>query len=170
MHTKRLILIALFAALICVATVIIPPIAIFSIPVTLQTLMIMITGILLKPRDAFISVLLYLIIGLIGIPVFSGFNSGLSAIIGPTGGFLLAFPFAALLISCFKSDMSVLRLIIINFIFGSLMVYLAGAISLAIINETNYFDVLKTLLIFIPIDFVKSILAALVGSKLKHIS
>ena len=170
MKTKRFIIIALFAALISVATIIIPPIPIFSIPVTLQTLMIMITGLLLKPRDAFLAVLLYLILGVIGIPVFSGFNSGLSAILGPTGGFLLAFPFASLLISYFKGNMSFWRLLIINFIFASLMVYLVGAASIAIVNEVNYFNVLKTLLVFIPIDFVKSIIAALVGIKLKHIS
>lgn len=170
MKTKRFILIALFAALISVATIIIPPIPIFSIPVTLQTLMIMITGLLLKPRDAFLAVSLYLILGIIGIPVFSGFNSGLSAILGPTGGFLLAFPLSSLLISYFKGNMSFWRLLVINFIFASLMVYFAGAISIAIVNEVNYFNVLKTLLVFIPIDFVKSIIAALVGIKLKHIS
>lgn len=170
MKTKRIILVALFAALICVATIIIPPIPIFSIPVTLQTLMIMITGILLKPRDAFLAVLLYLIIGVIGIPVFSGFSSGLSAILGPTGGFLLAFPFASLLISYFKGNKSFWRLLLVNFVFASIMVFLIGAISIAIVSEINYFNALKTILIFIPIDFVKSIIATLVGRKLKHIS
>ena len=170
MKIKRLILISLFAALICIATIIIPPIPIFSIPVTLQTLMIMITGILLTPKDAFLAVLLYLILGIIGLPVFSGFNSGLSALMGPTGGFLIAFPFASFFISYFKGKLGFLRLLIINAIFASLFVYLIGAISIAFVNQINYFNALQTLLIFIPIDLFKALMAALIGKQLKHIS
>lgn len=65
------------------------------VPVTLQTMFVLLAGLLLAPAWAAASMLLYLVLGLVGLPVFSGNMSGLAALGGPTGGFLLAFPIAA---------------------------------------------------------------------------
>ena len=81
MKISSLTRIALFTALICIFTVVIPPIYIGVIPVTLQLMIIMIIGAILNPFEAFLSVFLYLIIGVIGIPVFSGYKSGFDAIL-----------------------------------------------------------------------------------------
>jgi biotin transport system substrate-specific component len=170
MNIKRLTLISLFTALIVVATNVIPPIYIFSIPVTLQTLMVMITGIMLTPKDAFIAVFLYLVIGAIGLPIFSGFSGGIAIFAGPTGGFLIAFPLSAFLISLLKGNKPFWRLVSVNIIFGSLLVYIIGGISISLVNKINYFNSLQSLLIFIPIDISKAIIAAFVGTKLKHVS
>lgn len=166
MKIKTITNISLFAALMCVCTIVIPKIMILGIPLTLQTLAVMLIGSILKPKEAFFSVLLYLIIGLIGIPIFSGFNSGPEAFISPTGGFLIAFPFASLFISLLKGN-SITRLIIINILFGVIFIYSIGVISISLYNHISYFDAYKTMLIFIPFDLVKAIIASIIAKKMK---
>ncbi|MHA7282928.1 biotin transporter BioY [Arthrobacter sp. TMS2-4] len=90
-------LIAVFAALIA-ALAILPgiPVGPLGVPITLQTLGVMLAGIVLGPARGSAAVLLYLVAGLIGLPVFSGFSGGFGVLAGPSAGYLLAFPLAAL--------------------------------------------------------------------------
>jgi len=66
------------------------------VPFTLQTLFVLLAGAFLGMRNGALSQMLYVVLGVLGLPVFSGFGSGIGRIIGPTGGYLLSFPFAAL--------------------------------------------------------------------------
>ncbi|MBN2184017.1 MAG: biotin transporter BioY [Candidatus Krumholzibacteriota bacterium] len=66
------------------------------VPVTMQTLFVVLAGIVLGPRDGFYAMISYLVAGLAGAPVFAHFSFGPAVIAGPTGGYLLAFPAAAL--------------------------------------------------------------------------
>lgn len=85
-----------FAALIAVCSMLPPiPVGGFGVPITLQTFAVMLTGLILGARLGFLSVLLYLVVGLAGLPVFSGFNAGIGVLAGPSAGYLLAFPLAA---------------------------------------------------------------------------
>ncbi|WP_246858353.1 biotin transporter BioY [Citricoccus sp. SGAir0253] len=85
-----------FAALIAVCAMLPPiPVGGFGVPITLQTFAVMLTGLVLGARLGFLSVLLYVVVGLAGLPVFSGFNAGLGVLAGPSAGYLLAFPLAA---------------------------------------------------------------------------
>jgi biotin transport system substrate-specific component len=95
--TTDLSLVAVFAALIA-ALAILPgiPVGPLGVPITLQTLGVMLAGIVLGPGRGAAAVLLYLAAGLIGLPVFSGFNGGFGVLAGPSAGYLLAFPLAAL--------------------------------------------------------------------------
>lgn len=70
----------------------------YPVPYTLQTFFVLLAGGLLGRRNGFLSMLSYLLIGAAGLPVFSGFTSGLPRLLGPTGGYLLGFPVAAYLI------------------------------------------------------------------------
>ena len=94
--TTDLSLVAVFAALIA-ALAILPgiPVGALGVPITLQTLGVMLAGIVLGPARGTAAVLLYLAAGLIGLPVFSGFRGGFGVLAGPSAGYLLAFPFAA---------------------------------------------------------------------------
>ncbi len=94
MQQKRLILTALFAALIIVGSYIrfpLPP-----VPITLQTLFVLLAGFLGGSRMALFSVATYLLLGFIGLPVFSG-GGGIGYLLGPTGGFLVGIVPAALI-------------------------------------------------------------------------
>ena len=95
--TTDLSLVAVFAALIA-ALAILPgiPVGPLGVPITLQTLGVMLAGIVLGPARGTAAVLLYLAAGLIGLPVFSGFTGGFGVLAGPSAGYLVAFPLAAL--------------------------------------------------------------------------
>jgi len=70
-------------------------IPITPVPITLQTLTVLLSGIFLGSRFALISQVEYLMLGIMGLPVFAGFKSGPAALVGPTGGYLIGFVFAA---------------------------------------------------------------------------
>lgn len=97
---RSLVYVALFSAIFIVFSALQIKLSISVVPITLQTLAVMLAGIFLKPRQAFLSILIVIILGAIGLPVFAG-KSGLVHIFGPTGGFIFAFPFGAMLISYF---------------------------------------------------------------------
>ncbi len=96
--------IALMAALTAVGAMISLPVVPFSpVPVSLQTLFVLLAGLILGPRGAVFAVLLYLAAGCLGLPVFTGGKSGLAAFLGPTGGFLVGFIPAAAICGLAKS-------------------------------------------------------------------
>ena len=89
----RLVLIALFAALLAVGGWISIPIG--PVPITLQTMFLTLAGLVLGPRGGALAALLFMAAGLLGLPVFSGGKAGLAVFLGPTGGFLITFPVTA---------------------------------------------------------------------------
>lgn len=87
---QNMVLVAMFTAILSICSQIafqLPG----GVPVTLQTFSIVLIGIMLGQKLGLLSVLLYLLIGAVGVPVFSNFHAGLSALIGPTGGYLFGF-------------------------------------------------------------------------------
>jgi biotin transport system substrate-specific component len=93
-----LALIAAFAALISACAYVgAIPVGGAGVPITLQTFGVMLAGCVLGPVRGFLAVSLYLLLGAIGLPVFAEHSSGLGVFTGPSGGYLLAFPFAAAL-------------------------------------------------------------------------
>lgn len=88
-------LIATFAAFVAVCAVL-PAIPTGgAVPITLQTFGVVLTGLVLGPRRGFLALLLYVAVGLAGLPVFSGAVGGVGVLAGPSAGYLLAFPLAA---------------------------------------------------------------------------
>jgi biotin transport system substrate-specific component len=89
-------LIAVFAALVAGSALIAAiPVGGLGVPITLQTLAVMLTGLALGPGRAFAAVGLYVLLGLAGLPIFSGGRSGLSVLAGPSAGYIVGFEFAA---------------------------------------------------------------------------
>lgn len=166
---QQLVRIALFTTFIVVGTVVLPPIYILSIPVTLQTFFVMLTGLLLPPKDAFLALLLYLLIGIIGIPVFSGYTSGFGALLGPTGGFLLSFPIAAFLISLMKRDHHRFLTTLGNcLLFGVVIVYLIAVPLFSYHLNIGLVDGFKAMGAFTVIDTGKAILAVVIAERFKE--
>ncbi|MDF2700131.1 MAG: bioY [Haloplasmataceae bacterium] len=171
MNIKQMTRISLFTAMMVVFTIVVPsiPFPIIQTPFTLQTLIIMLAAVLLKPTDAFMSILVYVMIGAIGLPVFSGAKGGLGVVLGPTGGFILAFPFAAFLISYFKGKRSFFRLLTVNIIFGIIFVSIFGVLTLSIYFNQPYIVMVKAMLILIIFDLIKALVASYIGIVLKDI-
>ncbi|MEM3031697.1 MAG: biotin transporter BioY, partial [Nitrososphaerota archaeon] len=95
MRRQELALSILFAALTAAASQITIPTS--PVPFTLQTLLVLLTGMVGGPRVGFLAIIVYLLMGAVGLPVFANFRGGWDVFLGPTGGYLLAFPFAAAL-------------------------------------------------------------------------
>ena len=94
-----LALVAVFAGVIAAATLAPAiPVGPVGVPITLQTLAVALTAMILGPWRGFAATVLYVIVGLAGLPVFAGGGSGLGVLAKPSAGYLLAFPLAALLI------------------------------------------------------------------------
>jgi biotin transport system substrate-specific component len=86
------------AALTAVGAMISIPVVPFSpVPISLQTMFVLLAGLILGPKGGAFAMLLYLAAGCLGLPVFTGGKSGLAAFLGPTGGFLVGFVPAAFL-------------------------------------------------------------------------
>jgi len=93
---RQMARIAVLTALLCVLSPIAIPLP-SGIPLTLQTFAVLLSGVVLGPKNGTIAVLAYILLGTFGLPVFSYFRGGPGMIAGPTGGFLLSFPAMALL-------------------------------------------------------------------------
>jgi len=95
-----------YAALILAGTISLGGLA-FSIgpvPITFQLFFVILSGLFLPIRYSYAPMAIYLFMGAIGLPVFAGFSSGFEHFISPTGGYLVAFPIASLIISFFHKD------------------------------------------------------------------
>ena len=130
--TKKLVMVALFAAIICVSSYISIPLPFSPVPLTLQTFAIMLAGLILLPMEAAASVGVFLLIGIIGVPVFSGGSAGIGVLLGPTGGYLVGFLVGAIVISLLKGDeISFVRMLMATALGGVVVVYAIGVPWLA---------------------------------------
>lgn len=166
---KQISKISLFAAFISVSVYLFPPITVplIQVPFTLQTLFIILAGFLFTPLEAFIAVLLYVFIGAVGLPVYSGARGGLSVLFGPSGGFIMLFPLVSLFISIFKSKTkNIVHDLAIGGLISIICLYLLANIWLSITLSLNYWVALLSLLPFIPLDIVKLLLAYFVYIKM----
>lgn len=136
LKTKDMALIALLAAIMAVCSWISIP---TTIPFTLQTMGVFLAVGLLGGKRGTIAVMLYLLIGAIGIPVFSGFKGGIGALSGPTGGYLIGFIGTALVMWAITAHSGFSKkTLLISMITGLLICYLFGTLWFMIIyNRTQ---------------------------------
>lgn len=95
---KNIVLVSMFTSLICVLSIVAIPTP-SGVPITLQTFIIATCAYTLGTKLSLASVLIYIILGVIGVPVFSNMSSGIMHILGLTGGFITGFIFMTILIS-----------------------------------------------------------------------
>ena len=91
---RELVIIPLMAVLMAVFSWISVP---MEVPFTLQTFAVFCACMLIGGKNSFFTVIVYMMLGAIGLPVFSGFKSGLGVLLGPTGGYIIGFVFIALI-------------------------------------------------------------------------
>ncbi len=145
-----------------------------GIPITLQTFIFALCGYLLGLQYGFISVFLYIAMGVIGLPVFCGFRGGISALIGdPTGGFIIGF--VPLTVLCgakkylFYAKHGKLISVIFG-IFGVIICHLCGITMYSFLSHIGFFrSAVIVSLPFILKDIILCILAFLVSNKILKI-
>lgn len=136
-----------------------------GVPLTLQTFAISLAGIILGSKRGFVSILVYVLIGTIGLPVFSGFSGGIGTIVGPTGGFILSFPIMSFIIGlvCKKTDNKIL--IFLGIMLASIPNYLMGMLQFSLVTGSTFYNsFLVSVLPFILVDIIKMVLATIIGS------
>ena len=162
--------ISLFSALIAVSAMISIP---FPVPITLQTFAIFLAFFTLGGAKSFASVTVYTALGIVGLPVFAGFNSGIGYILGASGGFVIAFPLSAILFASLeaifgKADKRRIAYAVAALIF----IYVIGSVWFAFVYSGGrvFFAALAvTVLPFIPFDALKLVLAYTVSKRLNKL-
>lgn len=167
-RTYYLSVTALMAAVTCILGPLSIPIG--PIPISLTNLAVYFTAYLLGSRMASLSYLLYLLIGLIGLPVFSGFGSGPGQLFGPTGGYLIGFLFTALISGWFIEHFPArIFLHVLGMILGTAVLYLFGTCWLAHQAGLNFQAAFAAgVLPFFTGDAGKIALAALTGPVIRR--
>lgn len=172
------VLASLFAGLTAVGAFIRIPLPI--VPFTLQDFFVLLSGAVLGPTFGFLSQMLYLTMGLIGLPVFAN-GGGPAYIFQPTFGYLLAFPLCSYLVGYLlyaresKSEPAFLTMLIINLL-GYLVIYSFGILVLYlnlnyIVGQPRLFSEVLWLgcIVFIPGSLVKAVISAFVALKLTNV-
>jgi biotin transport system substrate-specific component len=166
--TRDLARIALFAA-ITAALGLAPPIVVpfVPVPITAQTLGVMLAGAILGARRGALSQLVFIGLVAAGLPLLAGGRGGLGVFLGPTGGFALGFPIGALVVGLLTermgSDYGVVRAAFAMFVGGIVAVYAVGIPWLALVGELGWRDATVGSLVFLPGDLVKVAVAASVA-------
>ncbi len=171
-HTNQLTLIALMTAVLCVLGPLAIALPVSPIPISLCTLGIYFAAIVLGTKSCTISVLLYLLSGFAGLPVFTGFTGGPVKVLGPTGGYLLGYIFMALVCGfSAKKCKNNLLLRLLGMGLGTGICYLFGTLWLAYQLSLSPKEALVIgVLPYLAGDFLKLILANTAGITLrKHL-
>ena len=167
-RTKQMVLIALMTAVTCVLGPLSIPLPFSPVPISLTNFAIFLAIFVLGMKSGTISFIIYLLLGAIGVPVFSSFRGGLQVLAGPTGGYLIGFIFLALIMG-FELDHFDRKLVptIIGMIIGMAVCYAFGTVWLAKLLSLSFKEGLMMGVIpYLPGDAAKIIIAAIVGPKL----
>ena len=173
--SKGLALVAMFTTILAFCALISIPITPISpVPITLQVFAVYLIVTLLGPRYGTYTCLLYLFLGAIGLPVFSGGDAGLGQIIGPSGGYLISFPVAAFVGGYLSKGTGssrrseLLRVSSANAA-SLVIIYTIGVLWLSIVYlHGNIYDgVLLGAVPFIPFDVLKAIVAVPVSLRVR---
>lgn len=165
---KNVTYIALFAALIA-AFGFIPKIMLgFGVPITAQTLAIMLCGTILGSKRGGQAVLLFLLLVALGMPLLSGGNGGLGVFMSASGGFLIGWPIAAYVIGlitekCRRGSLTLVATLA-SFIGGAVVMYIFGIIGMSIVLKKTVWQCAVLVLVFVPGDIIKAIIAGVLTS------
>lgn len=167
LSVRDLVMTAVMAAVICVLGPLSIPIG--PVPISLTMFAIFITLYVIGMKRGTIAVVIYLLIGLAGLPVFSGFEGGAAKIAGPTGGYLWGFiPMALISGAVIDRCAKKVWLCIIAMIAATAVLYILGTAWFVFSMKTTVSYALGVCVFpFIPVDLVKIVVSALLGPVLR---
>lgn len=171
---KTVARIALFAALIA-ALGLIPQVTLpfaGGVPITAQTLGVMLAGLMLGPRNGAFAVLVFMAVVAMGAPLLAGGRGGLGVFAGPTVGFFVGWPFAAVAIALIyratRDRAPVLGGIAASILGGIVLLYVFGIVGLSAITGMDLIAATVAVLIFIPGDILKAVIAAFIAREVRR--
>lgn len=178
MTLKQMISVSLFTSLTIALSLLTIPLPFTPIPVTGQTIAVILSGALLGSKLGALSQVLYILIGIVGIPVFAGGRGGPGIILGPTGGFIWGFILMSYVIGRI-TEVGYMKLqkhstvvLIAAFLIGGIgVLYTTGVAQLAIVLQLSMPEALVAgALPFIPGDVFKICIATTIGMRLMPIA
>ena len=164
----KIALIGVMTAIICIIGPFSIPIGL--VPISLTNLIILITVIILGWKMGTISCLIYLLIGYVGMPVFSGFRGGPDRLFGPTGGYLIGFVFLAIISGIFIDKFrGKIYMYVIGMLLGTVVLYAFGTVWFAYQQNVSFHAAAVICVIpFIPLDIVKIACAVIIGPIIRN--
>lgn len=169
-NLKKYLLVALMAAVISIIAPISIVIPLSPVPISLGTFIILLNVFVLGGKYGTISTLIYILLGFIGLPVFTGWTGGVSKVLGPTGGYIIGYiwlPFVTgLFVDKYYSNVA---LCFVGMIIGTLLLYIFGTIWLANVTHMTFNEALLAGVVpFIVGDIVKMVLASILGRTIRE--
>jgi biotin transport system substrate-specific component len=170
-NIKTLVVASLFAAITTLGAYVSLPIPVIpGVPFTLQVLIVILTGIILEANQAALALGIYILLGLIGVPVFHSGTAGPGVLFGPTGGYLFGFLLAVYLIGLlarkFRRPAGVFAVAVI----GVLVLHLFGLIQFIVVTNVAPFKAfLSVTLPYLVADLIKAAVAVPLGLKIRRI-
>ncbi|MDY4484427.1 biotin transporter BioY [Butyricicoccus porcorum] len=167
-NVREMALIAVMAAVTCVLGPLSVPIGV--VPISFTNLAVYLAIYVLGCKRGTISYIVYLLIGLVGVPVFSSFTGGVGKLFGPTGGYLIGFIFMALICGWFidKFDCKLVPSFV-GMVLGTIVCYVFGTVWLAYQAGMSFYAALAAgVLPFIIGDLVKMVIAAVIGPQVRR--
>lgn len=160
---------AVCTSVLCVSAYITIPLPFIPVAFTLQVLAVVLVALLLKPAYALIAQTLYTLLGIIGLPVFSGGKGGLGVLFSPTGGFIIGFIVASFLISLLKGKKeSLVRYILVSVVIGVPAIYIFGIVFYMFYSSSYLMKVITEMTsFFAAIDVVKCVIGSLLAITLR---
>ena len=173
MTIKRIAIDSIFLALLIVSSYISIPIS--DISLTLQVLVVLLLALILPFMDAEIIILVYILMGLFGIPVFSNFSSGIAKVFTPSFGFMFSFllvPVIFKISSLVQKKNNKLSKYITSFI-SVVVMYLIASLYLFIIKDVYQVEIIDLIVVsflpLVPFDIIKVVIACMISEKIKPI-
>ena len=166
--TSTMAVVALMTAVVCVLAPFSIPLGV--IPVSLATLGLYLSVRILGGKKATCVCLLYLLIGFVGLPVFSGFTGGPAKLMGPTGGYLMGYLLLTGIAGFFVDKFPGKRVFcLLGFVLGTVVCYLLGTVWLTVQMEIEFGAALLISVVpFVPGDILKMIVALWLGEVVCH--
>lgn len=164
--TQQMVLVAIMTALTCILAPFSLPIG--PVPISLTNLVIYFSLYLLGWKLGTLSYVIYLLIGLVGVPVFSGFTAGPAKLFGPTGGYLIGFIPMAIIAGIVIDKFSQRWIQILGMIVGTAICYAFGTAWFCIQAGYTVSAALAVCVIpFIPADLIKMVIAMIIGPEIR---
>jgi biotin transport system substrate-specific component len=162
---------SLFAALTAAGAYIQIPIPFSPVPVTLQVFFVLLAGTMLKSKWGSLSMVVYTLLGISGLPVFAGGSSGIGVLLGPTGGYIIGFVLAAYVIGKLSekvehvSKPGLIMINAFNMSIGVLIIYACGVSQLMLVADIGPGTALALGVVpFLPGEIIKIVAAAYIAS------
>lgn len=165
LKAKNLTKTALLAAVLCLLAPWSVPVG--TVPVTLATFAVSLVGLLGGVKNGSVAVLIYIAVGLVGVPVFSGFRGGAYVILDLTGGFILGYLPLCLCVALFTRKRCTFLTVLLGQLVGTLILYACGTAWYCLCTGSNLKTALLVCVIpFVLFDIIKMLIPSLIAPKL----